>query len=296
MLIYVLLALKFVGNILSGEVVMHTSDFDESFDKIFEELAPIIEKLDLNVLAKHDAGWTRYTIENFMTEKERYRRSYNFISDLINERRQGKLVVLDVGTLIGILPLMLTTTLPVEVHTVENFNFYGEALEVPIRFMESKNIVVHNVDVMDGLPFENNQFDVVLFLAVIEHLPFSPAGILAEMRRVIKTDGYLLLDTPNVASLYKRVQFFWKGNPPYPLLEDFYFSEILFTGHHREYTLDQLRKILQWSGFRIKALDLFNVGDFSRTRMRSKIIHLLLPKLISSLRNYIWLACEKHQR
>lgn len=45
------------------------------------------------------------------------------------------------------------------------------------------------------LPFGDETFDVILCAEVLEHM-HTPARALAEMRRVLKTDGVLLLTTP----------------------------------------------------------------------------------------------------
>jgi SAM-dependent methyltransferase len=46
------------------------------------------------------------------------------------------------------------------------------------------------------LPFANEQFDIVLSFDVLEHIPDTDAH-LAEVRRVLKPGGWLLLQTPN---------------------------------------------------------------------------------------------------
>ena len=44
--------------------------------------------------------------------------------------------------------------------------------------------------------FENNTFDVIISLAVIEHLD-DPSIFLREIYRVLKNNGILFLSTPN---------------------------------------------------------------------------------------------------
>lgn len=47
-----------------------------------------------------------------------------------------------------------------------------------------------------SLPFEDERFDVVVSMQVIEHL-HSPQEFLTECRRVLRPDGVLLISTPN---------------------------------------------------------------------------------------------------
>lgn len=48
----------------------------------------------------------------------------------------------------------------------------------------------------DDLPFANESFDLVTCLALIEHLP-SLDHVLAELKRVLKVSGVILVTTPN---------------------------------------------------------------------------------------------------
>ncbi len=63
-----------------------------------------------------------------------------------------------------------------------------------------------------NLPFEPDSFDRALCLDVLEHLQFSeqPAA-LAELFRVLRPGGQLLVSVPNLAHLQSRVQFLLRG-------------------------------------------------------------------------------------
>ena len=56
------------------------------------------------------------------------------------------------------------------------------------------------------LPFEDEDFDLVVCKDVFEHL-LNPVYTLKEIRRVLKTDGLLLFHVPNHFPLYGRVKF-----------------------------------------------------------------------------------------
>ena len=61
-------------------------------------------------------------------------------------------------------------------------------------------------DVLQGdltnLPFKDNSFDTILFMEVIEHLTVDDAKrILAEITRVLRPGGYLILTTPYAEKL-----------------------------------------------------------------------------------------------
>ncbi len=64
---------------------------------------------------------------------------------------------------------------------------------------------------LDGIPLPTGTFDVVTMWEVLEHLP-DPRSALAEIRRLLKPRGKLLLSTPNGASWTARIWGrFWVG-------------------------------------------------------------------------------------
>jgi ubiquinone/menaquinone biosynthesis C-methylase UbiE len=58
---------------------------------------------------------------------------------------------------------------------------------------EAKNVEAYSM--LPHLPFKDESFDVVLATEVLEHVS-EPSGALAEINRVLKPDGVLLLTTP----------------------------------------------------------------------------------------------------
>jgi SAM-dependent methyltransferase len=63
-----------------------------------------------------------------------------------------------------------------------------------------------------ALPFEDESFDVVLCLDVLEHVEIlSQAKALAEVARVTRRGGRLLFSVPNLAHLHSRIRFLLTG-------------------------------------------------------------------------------------
>lgn len=96
-------------------------------------------------------------------------------------------------------------------------------------------ITVYQIDFMENR-FQDEQFDLVTGLAVIEHFP-DPLAALVEMNRVLKRGGYLYLQTPDLHGLVLRqgVEKYFK------LVHTFYFS------------LATLSSLLQKAGFEVFA-------------------------------------------
>jgi 2-polyprenyl-3-methyl-5-hydroxy-6-metoxy-1,4-benzoquinol methylase len=94
--------------------------------------------------------------------------------------------------------------------------------------------VVDNVE--QGLALADNQFDVVLFLDVIEHL-YHRVDVLLEIKRVMREDGMLLLSLPNRATS-------WKSRLQAAGL--FYYTD---PDHKIEYTWDEVLAEVRAAGF-----------------------------------------------
>src|SRR5512140_694891 len=70
--------------------------------------------------------------------------------------------------------------------------------------------VDRGVNLLTGLPYAAETFDVVLLVEVIEHLENHRAA-LSELARVLKPGGILILTTPNVMRIKSRLHFFLTG-------------------------------------------------------------------------------------
>src|SRR5688500_7161411 len=119
--------------------------------------------------------------------------------------------VLDAGCGAGVLALALRH-LGCEVTALDRFDEYdtdfdnqmGSTAEILGRF-ERNGITVAKRDIVaDGLPKDSNQYDLITFFAVIEHLPTSPQSLLKQMFDSLKPGGRLVVTTPNHAWLDRK--------------------------------------------------------------------------------------------
>jgi SAM-dependent methyltransferase len=69
---------------------------------------------------------------------------------------------------------------------------------------ESKDWVYKRSDLTNGIPFDDDLFDVVIFGEVIEHVP-DPDFLLDEIWRTLKPGGRVIITTPNLASWANRI-------------------------------------------------------------------------------------------
>jgi 2-polyprenyl-3-methyl-5-hydroxy-6-metoxy-1,4-benzoquinol methylase len=166
------------------------------------------------------------------------------------------LKIMDVGCGAGVLSLAMSH-LGADVTAVDRFSEYtdesdnqmGSEGEIVPR-LERAGIVVKQCDVAQtGLPGAPGSFDVVTCFAMIEHLHESPASFLAEMHRMLKVGGYLVITTPNHAWLRNRLRLLLGKSIHFPLQV---WWKTPFYGHVREYTSPELLTMIRWAGFEIR--------------------------------------------
>lgn len=89
----------------------------------------------------------------------------------------------------------------------------------------------------ESLPFKEKSFDVITAEGVIEHILFDNA-LLDEAFRVSKNNGYLLV-------LTSAYNFLWSHHD-------------VASGHHRRYTRQKLKDVIEKSGFHILKITYIN--------------------------------------
>jgi SAM-dependent methyltransferase len=186
--------------------------------------------------------------QNFYLEFNRRFKLIEYM--MVYVKYRGK--VCDVGAAPFILSAMMKQA-GYEVVAVDiNPEEYGKILE---RF----KIPAFRVDLeRDNLPFRDESFDAVVFSEVLEHLnPYYIYHTLSEIKRILKKNGVLILTTPNIASLFRRLKLLIGKNPIYKY-------------HVREYTLNEVREILEDSGFEVQELFYSEIYDLSLLKPKSE--------------------------
>ena len=95
-----------------------------------------------------------------------------------------------------------------------------------------------------GLPFKDMSFDSVVALEVIEHVD-NDTYLLREVHRVLRDEGILILSTPNVDHLGRRLEYtLFRKKPPTRKPKNPY--------HKHEYTPKDLARLLESTGFTVE--------------------------------------------
>jgi SAM-dependent methyltransferase len=123
---------------------------------------------------------------------------------------------------------------------------YGRAEGVDISqqavdFCHERGLQSVRLGAAEQLPYEDDSFELVTALDVIEHLDDDVAG-LREMRRVLRRDGRILLFVP-------AFMFLWG------VQDD-------VSHHRRRYTLPSLLKAVEAAGFEVEWSSYANVSFF----------------------------------
>lgn len=180
-------------------------------------------------------------------------------------RRSGR--VLDFGSYFGNSALMCRAA-GFEVDAIDTYREYRPAFDECVSLMVSRGVTVQ--DFADAGPnldrITGGQYDAVLCLGVVEHIPHTPRLLLEAIDRMLKPSGLLLLDTPNIAYLYNR-QRLARGRSIMPPIEAQYFTELPFEGHHREYTVDEIRWMLAQLGHDVLSIETFNYSIYTLGRL-----------------------------
>jgi SAM-dependent methyltransferase len=251
-----------------------------------EELSPYLKKLDLNALARHNRGYLAYAqdpVRSFIDyEIIRYIKTADFIYRTLPRGAS----VIDLGLFIPVIPIALSK-LGFQVTSVEKLAFYGDELNEIIALI-TNCYQVHVVD-LDILTDELHvQADIVLLLAILEHLNGTPRHLLERAKCMVKPDGYMIVEVPNAATLTKRLAFLLKGTPPFPSFADYYYSEYPFSGHNREYTVKDIQFALQQSGLKTVRMDIFHHGTADGLPIKSKLLRAVEQIGPADWRPSIW--------
>ena len=136
-------------------------------------------------------------------------------------------------------------------------------------------VVVHN-NIEQGLDFPNDYFDTVTCIDTLEHFVDVFAAV-AEMTRILSPGGRLVIVTPNVARLDRRLRFLFLGQFPTTSAGNEGFDtrtphELLDGGHLHYFTFSVLDKLL--ARYHYRRVERYGFGRLGR-------VHNYLPTLLS---------------
>lgn len=121
------------------------------------------------------------------------------------------------------------------------------------------------------LPFKHSIFDFLFCIEVIEHVP-KARDAMREIRRVLKTGGFLFISVPNLVNLWNRLLIL-VGKASYSTLRE---------NHFHQFTPKSLNDFLKTCGFKIMEAGKLTVHPILN-KLFGKIVSILLPKSMHAL-------------
>lgn len=116
-----------------------------------------------------------------------------------------------------------------------------------------------NIELSD-YPFQDNQFDKILFCEVLEHIVVDPLNVFGKLKRVLKPGGELILTTLNAVRLINFAHILAGKN----FFDRYHPQNGIYGRHNREFTLSEVTLLLKSEGFTIKTamtLDRYNYDE-----------------------------------
>ena len=204
--------------------------------------------------------WSNY----LASHKSHYRELFSIIKETSKDSK-----ILEIGSVPG----HFTTLMKKQGFKIEGVDIEPNRLE---KFWLKHQIKIHKVNVeTETLPFESNSFDLIIFSEILEHLRINPIKPLLEINRILKTNGRLILSTPNVTPIMKLDFLFnnesFQGNP----VKEFEKLETLgHMGHIRLYSLPEIKSILKHVNLVVKSV---SYGDnISKPTLKQNFLLSLL--------------------
>jgi len=118
-----------------------------------------------------------------------------------------------------------------------------------------------NVNVeTEKLPFPDCHFDLVFFCEVLEHLQSDPLHAMLEIKRVLKVGGTLILTTPNAVGIERIAKLLVGQN-----VCDHYSAYGPYGRHNREYSPEELRALMRYSGLQPEMIFTAGYRYFSKS-------------------------------
>jgi 2-polyprenyl-3-methyl-5-hydroxy-6-metoxy-1,4-benzoquinol methylase len=106
-----------------------------------------------------------------------------------------------------------------------------------VRKAGALGLDVRRADASEPLPVDDHEYDCVVTLELLEHLP-SPVGLLGEIRRVLKPDGRAVISVPNPYSWVEVYRELFRRPDP--------------EGHLNSFTTPVMENLLALAGLRIE--------------------------------------------
>lgn len=219
-----------------------------------DKVRTLLKGVDPADLALHNVGYAPDgdLFEQLMTpERGRYLHALRLLADLPPGR------AVDLGCFVPYMPILLTA-MGWEVTAVDRYSLYGPSVNEALKETAvTEGFELVDLDITTDLA-PLGEADLVLLMAVVEHLNGSPLELMRNIAALLRPrHGHLLLEVPNMVTLWQRVQML-RGVSPLPDYRTYLHSSYPFAGHNREMTPGEVRILLDEAGFAVDRVACFD--------------------------------------
>ncbi len=269
-------------------------EFKREYNNAVEDILEFFDDNALDTIGRHNVAWKagRFDLRGYLSASAaRYEYAYNAAKAY---KGNGVLKHLDVGGFFGAFPVTLRR-LGHDVTIVEKYSYYYGAFDELKSFIEGEGVTIVNADYIADMATGIESFDIVYCLAVLEHLSSSPATLMGNIKKSMNVNGITIIDVPNIAYWPNRLKLL-KGETIHPPLQDVYESAVPFVGHHREYTMQDLERLLDLAGFVSLYSTYFNYTPWPKGNWKQKLVFDIPLRFFDSFKEVIFcVAAAKNE-
>ena len=140
------------------------------------------------------------------------------------------------------------------------FKYYEAADIAASSFVSERdvNFKYLDVDLCNDFPYEDESFEVVIAMMIIEHL-FDPFHSFQEIARVCKPGGYVFVNLPNITSIRCRFELL-TGRMPTTSRRDWFEKQQWDGGHLHYFDIYHVTKLAKLYGLRLEKI--YPTGKF----------------------------------
>lgn len=222
--------------------------FNKVYFQTFREIEKYLTKDTLVHISKHCYSWhpDQFDMKNYLRlSYKRFGLSFKYIEQNYSKKDN----ILDIGGFWGVFPVTLKR-MGYNISITEKYEYYADHFDKVMNFIERNGVKIYDCDPVEE-EFNQDSFRLITCLALLEHLPHSPAKLMRNIWNALAPNGGCIIEVPNIACLSKRIDMV-QGKTVLPHIQTVMKSAVPFIGHHHEYTVDELRFLCKESGFTIK--------------------------------------------
>lgn len=195
-----------------------------------------------------------------MTKPNNNSQRFKIMSDLVGKNRH----ILDLGCNTGNFLKLIKKN---------NKNIEGVEISQKIaKIGQKKGLKIKIADLSKTFPYRRNTFDTITAGEIIEHI-YDTDFFLKEIKRILKPNGYLIISTPNIATLGRRIMLLFGINP---LIET---SLENASGHIRYFTKKSLEQLLKKHSFKTVKFKSDTINFSNNGKFQSHFLAKIFPKL-----------------